>query len=437
MRYPVETTKLALCAIALLALASTCESSNDSTATASGTDTYVAPDSTDPRTTDTNDGPVDTTDEPGDDTPRVVEPQDARSEALASITNNVILATLTQFTEKTLELKTATATFSDTPSDANRIAAQSAWAAAIDVWQMAEVMQLGPAGVSGAVAAGQDLRDGIYSWNIVSACRVDRKTASGVYLNVDDYRNEAVNVHGLDALEYLLYNTNEDNACGPLNAINTDGTWANLTDLSSKRAAHSATVASILHDRAVALLDLWAPENGNFAGEVTGAGQTSMTYASPQEALNAVTDAMFYAEKTTKDMKLAIPLGISGCSTDTCPEDLESQYARRSKEHVRANMVAFQQLYLGGPADENHMGIDDVLVSVGADELANSITTGLVDSINAIDAIEGDLATALANNPSQVQAAFDATRTVMTLFKTQLMATLNLEVPARAASDND
>ena len=83
------------------------------------------------------------------------------------------------------------------------------------------------------------------------------------------------------------------------------------------------------------------------------------------------------------------------------------------------------------------MGIDDILISVGADDLASNITTGLAESLSALDAIEGSLATALASNTDQVQTAFDATRAVMTLFKTQLMSTLNLEVPARAASDND
>ena len=422
MLQPTKIGRRSICALAACIFATGCNSSSgaDTAGPVAQTDIAVASDADN------------TTDSRG-----TIPVQDVRSDALASITEQVILPVLRDFAAATIELQNATLAYSESPSDENRLAAQSAWIQAMDIWQHAEVMQIGPAGVSGEVAAGQDLRDGIYSWNIVNACRVDQETANKSYADPDDYQTKAVNVHGLDALEYLLFNEDTDNACNPMSSINENGTWNAISDVVAQRASHAATVANILSQRSAALLDLWEPNSGNFARELSGAGTTSMTYSSNQAALNALTDAMFYAEKTTKDMKLAIPLGISGCSDDICPSELESQYARRSKEHIRANLIAFQQLFLGGPADENHAGMDDILRSVGADTVADDITNGLVASLAAIDAIDGDLADALANNPQAVELAFNETRTVMTLFKTQFMATLNLEVPARAASDND
>ena len=423
MRFTAQTAKSGLCALALIALTTHCESSSESDP--------VVPVIEQDAYSGTNDTTSTT------DTARVVEPLNVRSAALLSITNQVILPTLSSFVDSTLALKTATEALHTNENEETRAAAQAAWTDAILIWQQAEVLQVGPAGTSGDVAAGQDLRDGIYSWNIVNPCRVDQETASGAYENLAEYSEKAVNVQGLDTLEYLLFNSDLSNACNPMSGINSNGTWDALTDVSAKRAAHSAAVASILHDRATQLYALWDPASGNFAAELSNAGDGSMTYDSAQEALNALTDALFYAEKTTKDMKMAIPLGISECPSDTCPDAVESLYANKSKEHIRANIIAFQSVFLGGPSGEEHTGIDDILSSVGAEDLSDSISTGLVDSINALDAIEGTLVTALVQNPDQVQAAFDATRTVMTLFKTQLMATLNLEVPARAASDND
>jgi hypothetical protein len=59
-----------------------------------------------------------------------------------------------------------------------------------------------------------------------------------------------------------------------------------------------------------------------------------MVYATSQDTLNALTDALFYLEDATKDMKLGIPAGITGCSDDVCPALVEAPYASRSKEHI-------------------------------------------------------------------------------------------------------
>ena len=72
----------------------------------------------------------------------------------------------------------------------------------------------------------------------------------------------------------------------------------------------AAALATLVERRVGDLVEAWSPTGGNFIEELTNPGRSGAVYGSAQEGLNAVSDAMFYLEKETKDMKLAKPLGI-------------------------------------------------------------------------------------------------------------------------------
>jgi hypothetical protein len=182
--------------------------------------------------------------------------------------------------------------------------------------------------------------------------------------------------------------------------------------------------------QAKALQTAWT---GGFADELSKAGDGSMVYANAQAGLNALSDAMFYLEKTTKDMKMGTPVGLINCATDLCLDDLESRYARVSKEHVIANVQAFEALFTAGGG----YGFDDLLKEVGAEKLASDIAADLQKARTALDAIPGDLNSALQNNKPLVLEAYNALVDLNLLIKTQFLSVLDLEIPARAASDND
>ncbi len=94
-------------------------------------------------------------------------------------------------------------------------AKRSAFVSAMDTWQRAEVMNVGPAGMAGRVAGGEDLRDQIYSWPLSNACAVDQELVAMSYESAETLRDQPVNRRGLDALEYLLFVEGFDNACDP------------------------------------------------------------------------------------------------------------------------------------------------------------------------------------------------------------------------------
>lgn len=361
-----------------------------------------------------------------------------RNALLASLAENVIVPTYAELVTATAALETAAAAYATSLSPSDLAAARVAWRAAMHVWQRAELTQLGPAGISGAVPGGQDLRDEIYSWPLVNRCRTDTIVVSGDYAHTETFANELVNVRGLDALEYLLFNESTANACAPQTPINAEGSWDALTDVAQRRADFAHSLSLILHEHAQVLHAAWDPQAGNFTAELAGAGQSATTYDSAQAALNAVSDAMFYIEGVTKDVKLAVPTGLSpDCSSDTCPNDLELAFSHDSKEAIRQNIIGFAHLLSGGTADDA-LGFYDWLRHVGAGDLADTMQAKIDDAEAAVDAIEeDDLAVALANDPASVEALYFALKSATDLLKSDFITVLDLELPQDVQGDND
>ena len=197
---------------------------------------------------------------------------------------------------------------------------------------------------------------------------------------------------------------------------------------------YALALARQLQQDATTLLGWWSADGGDFLREIRDAGQGSATFGTEREALNALTDALFYLEKETKDMKLAIPLGLIDCTTAACPERVESAHAGASLDHVRANLLGFDALFAG---TDDVPGFEALLTDLGAGELADRMRSETQRAINAIDAIEMPLSVAVVQDPGAVLAVHEAVSSVVRDLKTQFITTLDVEIPQRAEGDND
>lgn len=367
----------------------------------------------------------------------------ARREVLANLADGVILPTLRDFAERAAALEAATATLETDPSDANRTAAQAAFREAMLVWEQAEVMQVGPAGMGGTecpVIGGMDLRDEVYSWNLTSECRIDQETVDQTYQDPTAFAAELVNVRGLDALEYLLFVDTANNDCTDISPINADGTWAALgeTEVRARRAAYAHAAASAVSQQAASLRDLWEPSSGGFATSLATAGDAGSAYPSTQSAFNDMGGAMLYIDVATRDMKLGEPAGIAGCLTDTCFEQLELPHARFGLAAILENLRGFQRLFLGEQPGTTGLGWDDVLVDMGADAIATEITNAVAAAIAAIEALGTDsLEEAVTANRAAVMTAYDAIGDLQRLFKADVFTILDIEPTTCRIGDND
>lgn len=316
--------------------------------------------------------------------------------------------------------------------------AQQAFVTAMLVFQRVEVFRLGPA-ARAMDPGGRDLRDWIYAYPQNNRCQIDRNLVSQVYQS--DFSSVLLNARGLAALEYLLFERGTKNVCSAGIDINAKGTWAALSQsqLNARRDAYAAAVVSDIVARADQLVDAWAADEGNFMAQVTSAGDGSSVYPTQQAALNALSHALFYVERETKDYKLGWPLGIvAECTSGSCPYASELPYSGLSGPSIAQNLYAFRLLFQGCGQNFDGWGFDDWLRSVDPDgDLAERMLTNLTAAELAIKNIPRPIEDAFYDAPAEARQVHTAVKGVTDLLKTEFVTLLNLELPMTAEGDND
>lgn len=318
---------------------------------------------------------------------------------------------------------------------AARVAAQAAWVEAMAAWQVAELLQIGPAASSLTAVGGEDRREAIYSWPEVDRCHVDQITVAGGWSAPGFFDTGDEEAYGLAALEVLLFSAAADNGC-PLDvAPNADGAWAALDpgEVDAARAAY----ARVLADRVAADVDAlraeWDPAGGDFGGKLARAGSVDSPYESDVEGLNAILDALYYLEETTEERKLAQPLGLETCIGDDCLAGAESPLAGQSTRWVQINVDAFRAAYEGGAG----AGIDDLLRALGHGDVADRMSASLDAAAAAASALHVPIEVAATDDPETALAVVEALEGVIEILEGDLATVLVLQVPDEASGDND
>jgi sterol desaturase/sphingolipid hydroxylase (fatty acid hydroxylase superfamily)/predicted lipoprotein len=314
-------------------------------------------------------------------------------------------------------------------------AVRRAWERTIDSWQVAEMMQVGPAGDVATTVGGRTLRAAIYSWPDVNRCLIDEQLVSRVY-ETAAVSTLSTSTRGLAALEYLLFYEGPDNGCDPTNAINSGGAWAALSgaELTARKAVYARALAVELVATLQTLLDSW--DGGGFSNQLVTAGRGSTLFATQQLAISAVADAVFRFYTEVKDARLGKPMGLKDCPATSCPEAFESPIANRGKQHLRGNVAGARRL-LEGCAAGGGLGFDDLLESVGAGALATQLREDLSRADAAIDALPNDaLPVDLAQHPAELQAVYAAVSELSDFLKLEFVAALQIS-SVRVEGDND
>ncbi|RLV60306.1 peptidase M75 [Parashewanella curva] len=360
---------------------------------------------------------------------------------IANLADNVIAPTFAEFRQDAIAQQQAVNAYcqQETALAANNASAenvqtalttaQNSWTKAIGVWQQAELMQVGP-----LLANDAQLRNSIYSWPTVSSCGVDfdvmffkTGTVNGAPY---DITKRTANRRGLDALEYLLFNKNLASSC----TTAAPSGWDNLTDSEKKiaRCNFAVEVAKDIKNSADTVVSSWTAHTAL----LKKAGESGSGFSSEHEAVNRFSDAMFYLDSTTKDIKLAYPLGIAeknSCGAEACPQDVESKYAHQSIKHIINNLEAFERLLKGGEG----IGFTDYLVNEGDQDTANIMLSDVQKAITSAKAYQTTLAQALENNSEQVTQTHAEVKKVTDKLKTDFINSLALTLPKTSAGDND
>ncbi len=368
------------------------------------------------------------------------------AQLLANLTDNIIVPTYQSFKTAAQAQHDSVAAYCAALNvdgqdvAALRLDAQQSWKGVAQLWQQAEVMQLGP------LADNHNaLRNNIYSWPVVSSCGADQDVVyyEQGHINGNSYQiNQRTDTRrGIDVLEYLLFNNNLDHSCssnsGPL------GDWNIRTDAEriKARCQYAEVVSQDLLANADILLERWQGNDG-FAAKLKAAGQAGSEFDSQLKGVNAITDAMFYIDSVTKDGKLAKPMGLfdNSCANSACPEDVEAQLSAHSVENIIANLLALSKLYYGssdGLESSDGVGFDDFLKAVGDEQTAERIAAGLNAARLMAAELDKPLATLLVEEPAKVVALHQQLKTVTDEMKGNFINSLALELPQTSAGDND
>ncbi len=383
-----------------------------------------------PDPTDTTGGPPPARDETGD-----VEVEFTRA-ALVRTSSECAVMHYEEFLVQARALRDATSALVDAPSVTTRDAARLAWRAAMKAWQRAELFRFGPA-ASSIEPGGADLRDEIYAWPLTGRCRIDEQTVERTYAEAT-FPDTLITGRTMDALDYLLFYEGADNGCGSTSAINALGTWAELSEaqLRQRKDEYALAVIEDVVARTESLVNAWAPDGGDFMGDITSAGEGGSTYADVQAAANAISNGLFYLEKEVKDLKIGRPVGITMCETATCPAALESQYAHASTSHLVENLAAFRLAFTGCGLPEG-AGFDDWLREAGADDLRMRMLAALSETEAMVATFDQPLQVVLADEPERLEELHATLKGVTDLLKTEFVSVLNLELPMSAEGDND
>jgi len=327
------------------------------------------------------------------------------------------------------------------PVTASLEVAKKSWQDTMSIWQQAEVMQMGP-----LIENESELRNRIYSWPAISYCGIDQDVAyfeDGV-INLDpnkpyDIKSRTSTRRGIFTVQRLLFNTDYNHACSTANDALNDWNSRTIQERKVARCQFAKEVSKDLVDNSEELLSKWNGANG-YANKLKNAGQSGSSFESTHEAVNLITDAMFYTDSIVKDKKLGVPLGkfANSCGFEVCAEDVESFDSGFSLGNIKANLVAFEKLFLGNlQGEESQTGFDDFLVEEGASDTKDIMIQGINDAKNAAEQIESELKTALISENEKVEHAHAKVKDITDQLKNDFINKLALELPKSSAGDND
>jgi hypothetical protein len=278
------------------------------------------------------------------------------------------------------------------------------------------------------------LRDRIYAWPLISPCGIDREVPEafgdpGAY----DVAAQLNNVRSLAAIEMLLFNESTMHSC----AADPIG-WADLgDDLTEARCTLAELIAGDVVTAANLVVDGW----DTYATELSEAGTSASSIASVREAVNIVSDALFYVDKMVKDMKVGEAAGIAinacGAIGTVCDREIEHRYADHGIAAIRINIQMFRDVFTGAGASGDGPSFEDHLRLLGAGDLADRMIASTDAAIAAAAAIDDSWYTALTEHREDVVALHEALRAITTDLKTQFLTVLGLEIPDEVAGDND
>lgn len=332
-----------------------------------------------------------------------VEDNFDRGAMLTHIADNIIIPAFEDFQSQVTTLKSATETFTTSPTEANLESVQTAWFNAYKTWQYVEMFNIGKA---------EELQF-VNFINIypVTVSDIESNVAEGGY-NLDSSNNH--DAQGFPAIDYLLYGIGED-ATATVAKFTTDanaeGYKTYLTDVVTK-------IDEVTNE-------IVADWNGSFRDEfVTSSANTATS------SLNKlVNDFIFYYEKGLRANKIGIPGG--SFSDDALPGNVEALYNEEvSRELALEGLQAVEDFFNGKSYNSTTIGLgfEAYLEALEREDLITAITNQLNASQAFINTLDTNFYQQTISDSTQMTMAFDELQQLVPYFKVDMLSAFNVSV---------
>ncbi|MFL5351522.1 imelysin family protein [Archangium sp.] len=335
-----------------------------------------------------------------------------RSAFLKELSADTVVPAYRDLDTRTEALAGALSALEATPTEGTLTTAQSAWRAAREAWMRQEGFRLGPS---------EELHTSAAVNQVPSTTGIDSLLASDTALTETSVAEQGANRKGMLAMEYLLFDAEGGNAA-VLSRLTAEG------NAGVRRRAYLKALGAVLHTDAVTLRNAWEPDQGNYAAQLSNAGNDGSTYATQKDAVDAVVNRLI-ATVETAEKKLSKPLGFETGGT-VRPELEEARRSDNSVKDLEDTLSGLERVWLGANGDG---GLSRV-VAASNKQTDETVRGDLAAVRSALEAIPPPLRTALHDHRESVEDARAAF--------SQLRATLASEVVANLGvtltfNDND
>ncbi|HEY7462248.1 MAG TPA: imelysin family protein [Gemmatimonadota bacterium] len=305
--------------------------------------------------------------------------------------SNVITATYRDLSREAGELLAAVQALQASPTAATLTAAQQAWRETRVPWERSEGFLFGPVSTQG-------LDPALDSWP-VNVVDLDAVLASSSALTKSFIDGLEGTLKGFHTIEYLLFG--ESGA-------------KTAADFTPREFEYLVATTESLKGATDALASAWAPEAGNFAGDLSHAGESGSVFVSRQAAVQELLNGMITIADEVANGKINDPFSQADVTLE------ESRFSNNSKADFQDNIRSLRSIYTGDYTGAGP-GLDEI--AADADPALDARLRAEIDAaIAAIGAIPGTFGTAIFDDPASVQAAQTSVRRVLQTLQEDVVA---------------
>ncbi len=336
-------------------------------------------------------------------------------DVLKNWSSSIIIPGYEKYNADAADLQSAVTAFRQNVTQENLDVLRSKWKAAYLSWQSIGMFEFGP-------AAEITLRGetNIYPTDVE---QLEKLVADGS-TNIDGANK--LDVKGLPALDYLLYNDSDSAILAQFTNVNSGSNRLNfLIEVTSQIAENAAMVNT-----------RWSANGGNYGNQFNSAVGTDVG-GSLGLVINTLNQ---HLERHLRDGKLGIPNGNRNFSGNALPGHVEATHKGDiSIELAEKNLHAVESFYLGKSVDgEDRLGLDDYLESIGAKYNDGSLNDAIKSQFAAckekLATIPKPLKENLVSNKSKIDDAVKELQKLIVLTKTDIPSATGILITYQ---DND